>query len=322
MSAPGPRTYALVGHPLDFSLSPAMHTAAFAAHGINARYILRPTRPGTLEVVLTALRAGELDGVNITVPHKVAAAQLVEDESGVVRRIGAVNTIVRDPAGFWRGENTDASGFLHVLRRMRLDDGRERRAVVLGAGGAARAVVGVLLQAGYAVRVHNRSSARAAVLASHLNRHFPGSMIGTAPADVDAIRSSVLGQGERPRSDHERPTLVVNATPIGAGAGSTDSPWPLDTPWPAEVALIDLVAWPPESALVHHARAAGAVAEGGLEMLVAQAAAAFRLWTGEAAPIRTMRRAAMEAIAEVDSTGADGGSGAAGDAHDGSEGRR
>lgn len=344
----GTRTYALVGHPLGFSLSPAMHEAAFAAHGIDARYVLRPTPPDALDAVFDALRSGELDGVNVTVPHKVAAASLVEDESGVVRRIGAVNTILRTGDGFWRGENTDVAGFLHVLRRLRLDDGRAKRAVVLGAGGAARAVVAVLLQAGYAVRVLNRSSARAAVLAGHLQRHFPGAMLGTGPADIEAIVSSILGRegrkgraapgdpglGDGPSHAHDpgpvvspnpahdpsrgpsplpdrdpgrppsvagdpdRPALVVNATPVGAGLGSSESPWPLDMPWPAEVALVDLVAWPPESALVHHARACGATAEGGLEMLVAQAAAAFRLWTGQAAPIRTMRRAAMEAIAD------------------------
>ncbi len=316
-----PRTYALVGYPLGFSLSPAMHTAAFAAHGIRARYVLRPTPPGALGDVFDALRSGELDGVNVTVPHKVAAAQMVEDESGVVKRIGAVNTIVRDQAGFWRGENTDATGFVHVLRRMRLDDGRGRRGVVLGAGGAARAVVGVLLQAGFAVRVLNRSSARAAVLASHLNRHFPGALLSTGPFDVEVIKTAILGGdewvpellgddgnpalivGQRDPlasadadAGSRRPTLVVNTTSLGAGLGSVESPWPLDTKWPNEVALIDLVAWPPESALVLYARESGAIAEGGLEMLVAQAAASFRLWTGEAAPIRTMRKAALEAI--------------------------
>ena len=297
------QTYALVGHPLKFSLSPAMHMAAFEAHGIDARYILRPTPPGALPDVLEALRAGKLDGVNVTVPHKVAAAQLVEDESGVVRRIGAVNTIVRDEAGFWRGENTDATGFFHVLRRLRMDNGRGQRAVVLGAGGAARAVVGVLLQAGYAVDVHNRSSARAAVLASHLNRHFPGALLRTALFDESTIRASIAGEMARPAPVGVsligvRPALVVNATPLGAGSGGSESPWPLDTEWPADVALIDLIAWPPETALVLHAQKSGANAQGGLEMLVSQAAAAFRLWTGTAAPLRTMRSAAIKALEE------------------------
>jgi len=274
--------YALVGWPLGFSLSPAMHQAAFDALGMDARYVLRPTPPGAFGEVMDALRAGELAGVNVTVPHKVAAANLVEDESGVVRRVGAVNTIVRSPEGFWRGENTDASGVLHVLRRRGLDDGRGRRAVVLGAGGAARAVVGVLLQAGYGVDILNRSSARAALVAAHLNRHFPGARLATGPLNAATVVARTAGAA-----------LLVNATPVG-GAGAPDaSPWPVDVPVPAETTVIDLVAWPVETALVRHALASGAPAEGGLEMLVAQAAQAFRLWTGSAAPMEVMRGAVV-----------------------------
>lgn len=282
-------TYALVGWPLGHSLSPAMHQAAFDALGIDARYVLRPTPPGAFGEVMDALRAGELAGVNVTVPHKVAAALAVEDESGVVRRVGAVNTIVRTPEGFWRGENTDAAGFLHVLRRRGLDDGRGRRAVVLGAGGAARAVGGVLLQAGYAVQILARSSGTAAVAASHLARHVPGARVGTGPLEPAGIVARV-GQGAGGA------TLLVNATPIGSGALEGQSPWPLDVAVPAGVTVIDLVAWPVETVLVRHARASGAAAEGGLEMLVAQAAHAFRLWTGRGLPLETMRVAARAAM--------------------------
>jgi shikimate dehydrogenase len=290
-------TYALLGHPLRFSLSPAMHAAAFEDAGLDATYVLRPTpaEPGerALREAFEALRAGRLAGANVTVPHKVAARHLVEDESGVVTRVGAVNTIVRRPDGLLCGENTDASGFLHVLRGMGLDQGHGRLALLLGAGGAARAVAGVLLQAGWRVTVLNRSTGRAAVLASHMIRHFHGAVLSTGSLDPDDVTRRA---GEA--------ALVVNATPIGAAPAPdrapqpTDSasPWPLDRPWPAELALIDLVAWPTETVLVHHARAAGAPAEGGLGLLVAQAAASFRLWTGRPAPLALMRAAAEAEI--------------------------
>jgi shikimate dehydrogenase len=287
--------YALLGHPLPFSLSPAMHAAAFAHAGLDATYELRPTptAPGepALRAAFADLRAGRLSGANVTVPHKVAARHMVEDESGVVTRVGAVNTIVRRPDGLLCGENTDASGFLHVLRGMDLDQGHGRRALLLGAGGAARAVAGVLLQAGWQVTVLNRSSGRAAVLASHMIRHFHGAVLSTGPLNPEQV--------QRRSADV---ALVVNATPIGAGAHDapphpTASPWPLSRPWPAELALIDLVAWPTETVLVRHARASGARAEGGLGMLVAQAAASFRLWTGLPAPLEVMRAAAEAEIA-------------------------
>lgn len=288
--------YALIGHPLRFSLSPAMHNAALAEAGLDARYELRPTQlePGerALRAVFDELRAGDLAGANITVPHKVAARHLVEDESGVVTRVGAVNTVVRRPDGLLRGENTDASGFLHVLRGLDLDQGFGRRALLLGAGGAARAVAGVLLQAGWQVEVFNRSSGRAAVLASHMIRHFHGAVLSTGPLDPERVVAKA-----------QEAALLVNATPIGAapvdGVESLPpaSPWPLSTPWPRDLSLIDLIAWPTESALVHHARDAGAVAEGGLGMLVAQAAASFRLWTDRPAPLATMHAAAEAELA-------------------------
>lgn len=279
-------TYALLGHPLSFSLSPAMHRAAFRARGIDARYELRPTPPEGLRDALEALRRGDLAGANVTIPHKVAAAQLVEDESGVVRRVGAVNTILRTPEGFLRGENTDASGFLHVLRGLGMDDGRGRRAALLGAGGAARAVGGVLLQAGYALDVLNRSAGRSGVLASQLYRHFRGAMINTAPFD----EATILELGARA-------DLLVNATPLGAAPEVEASPWPRSAPIPASLTVIDLVAWPTDTALVWHAREGGARAEGGLGMLVAQAARSFQLWTGQAPPLAEMRAAAEAALA-------------------------
>jgi len=317
--------YALIGHPLEFSLSPVLHNAAFAHLGIDASYWLRPTPPAALGDVMRDLRAGDLAGVNVTVPHKVAAALLVEEESDDVRTTGAVNTIVRSPDGFWRGENTDLVGFRHALGQLgmlgKLRDGGEpdmppapsgggrsepARALVLGAGGAARAVAVVLLRAGYRVELLNRGSARAGVAAAHIYRHMPGALLDTGP-----LRRSDLPR----RADGA--ALLVNATPVGARAEPPrpdetsqsvdgDCPWPDGVPFPTELAVIELVAWPPETELVRRALAAGAPAVGGLGMLVAQAAAAFGLWTAERAPIEVMRAAAEAALAQHGATGLQG----------------
>ncbi len=308
-------TYALVGWPLGFSLSPAMHNAAFAALGIAARYVLLPTVRDDLPGVFDALRAGALSGANITVPHKVHARRLLDDESDLATAIGAVNTIVRGPDGL-RGENTDPAGFSRALEGVDMPNGRGKRAIVLGAGGAARAVVHVLLAVGYSATILSRSTSQSGVLAAQLYRAYPGARLATAPLIPEVIATTAA-----------RADLLVNATPVGSASTTCDRPepkgmlapepsrahaatlpdehpaslhrrtpvslWPIDRPLPAHLTVIDLVAWPPETALVAQARAAGARAIGGFEMLLGQAAEAFTLWTGQPAPVDIMRSAGL-----------------------------
>jgi len=281
-------TYALVGWPLGFSLSPALHNAAFAATGIDARYVLRPTAPAELHTVVHALREGELAGANVTVPHKVEIRRVLDDESELATAIGAVNTIVHTPAGL-RGENTDPVGFRHALEAVEALDGRGKRAIVLGAGGAARAAVHTLLRAGYAVKILSRGSAQSGVLAAQLYRAHPGALLATGPLTPEGIAAEAVSAD-----------LLINATPVGSGP-ATQMPaalWPVDVAIPAHLTVVDLVAWPLETSLVTHARASGARASGGFEMLLGQAAHAFTLWTGLPAPTEAMRSAAFSAAAE------------------------
>lgn len=277
------QVFALLGWPLGFSLSPAMHNAGFAAAGVAATYVLRPTAPEDLPAAMDALRRGELAGVNLTVPHKTAVRQLVDDESDLVTAIGAANTIVRTVDGLC-AENTDVPGFLGMMRSLELHDGRGQRAVVLGAGGGARAVVYALAAAGYDVTVLSRSTAQAGVIAGHISRAVPGAVLATGWLTPETV------VGEAGRAD-----LLVNATPVGGVAASGVSLWPEACPVPRRLTVIDIVAWPPETRLVAQARADGACAAGGLEMLLGQAAAAFELWTGRPAPIEVMRAAARNA---------------------------
>jgi shikimate dehydrogenase len=277
--------YALLGWPQGSGLSGAMHNAAFAAAGIAATYEDRPTPPESLADGVAELRAGHLAGASVTVPHKVAIRRLLDDEDPLVTTLGAVNTVVRTPDGLV-GHNTDVGGAHAAIAELLPGRGRGRAAVVLGAGGAARAVVHVLLAEGYAVRVLNRASGRSGTLAAAAWRAHRNGVLATGPYTPAALTAAAADAD-----------LLVNATPVGSPPDTTASPWPAGVPLPAHLAVLDLVAWPAETRLVAAARAAGCRAAGGQTMLLHQAAAAFTLWTGQAAPVDVMRGALDAALA-------------------------
>ncbi|MEJ2210271.1 MAG: shikimate dehydrogenase [Anaerolineae bacterium] len=270
----------LLGWPVAHSVSPAMHNAAFRALGLPWHYDLLPVPPDELAAAVAGLEGRGFCGANVTVPHKEAALGLVDEADAGARAIGAVNTLVRRGDG-WLGTNTDAAGFVAALR----DGGFEpagRQALVLGAGGAARAVVHALAGAGCAVIVHNRTAERAARLCADLG----------AAAEVPlAVAQSLTGL------DPDAVDLLVNATPLGQWPAAGGSPWPQSLPLPAHWTVFDLVYNPLETRLLARARAAGAIAVDGLEMLVHQGALSFTLWTGRAAPLDVMRAAARQAVA-------------------------
>jgi shikimate dehydrogenase len=262
-----------MGSPVRHSLSPAMHNAAFAALGLDWAYVAFEVRPGDVPAALAGARALGLGGLSVTIPHKGAVASEVDELSAAARAVGAVNTVVPLADGRLRGDNTDGAGFLASLADEGFDP-RGRRCLVVGAGGAARAVVYALAQAGAAeVAVVNRSQDRAesaAALAASAGR------VG-APADAAAA------------------DLVVNATPLGL-AGSDPRTLPPGSAHlgPGQL-VVDLVPNPAETPFLVAARDRGARVAGGLGMLVHQGALAFELWTGRAAPVAVMRAAAVQA---------------------------
>ena len=158
----------LIGWPVEHSVSPAMHNAAFDALGLRWRYTLLPTPPGKVKAALAELRAQGYRGANVTVPHKRAVMPHLDEITGAARAIGAVNTIVAR-AGRLIGHNTDGDGFLTALREAGFEPAG-RPALVLGAGGAARAVVHALAQPGGTVAIINRTAQRAPEPAHHLGR--------------------------------------------------------------------------------------------------------------------------------------------------------
>ncbi|MFN2506560.1 MAG: shikimate dehydrogenase [Acidimicrobiales bacterium] len=267
------RLAAVIGHPVRHSPSPAMHNAAFRALGLDWAYLAFDVEPGQVPGVLTGMRSLGIAGLSVTIPHKEAVMEGVDRLSPLAEAVGAVNTVVLEPGGTLRGENTDGPGFLRALHDDEGFDPAGRRCLVVGAGGAARAVVKVLAdEEASEVVVVNRTPARAeAVAALAGSRGRVGTAADVAEAD-----------------------LVVNATPFGMAGSDLARALPLD---PARLGpgqlVIDLVPNPSVTPLVEAARAAGAVAVNGLGMVVHQAAIAFRLWTGQDAPVAVMSAAAL-----------------------------
>ena len=268
----------LLAHPAGHSLSPVMHDAAFAALGLDGRYEAWDVRPAALPAALERLRASStLFGANVSVPHKLAVLPLLDEVSAEADRLGAVNTIVRHDRRLL-GHNTDAAGLAAALRELErpLDPGR---AVVLGAGGAARAAVAVFVDAGCSVLVHNRNADRAAALV----RAWRGAG-DVAEVDAAHLPAAVA-----------RADWLVNATSVGMAGGAAGSPLPAGV-LPERGAVVDLVYGPTPTPLVVAARAAGLATQDGRAMLVHQGAAAFTAWTGHQAPLSVMRTALEQAL--------------------------
>ncbi|HFC09280.1 MAG TPA: shikimate dehydrogenase [Chloroflexi bacterium] len=273
---PSPRTFyalGLLGYPLSHSRSPELHRGFLRRCGLAGEYRLYEVPPGHPEALrahLEALRREEIHGLNVTIPHKQRVLPWLDDFTPAAAAIGAVNTLWADHGRLW-GDNTDAPGFLHDLQaHFGAWATRPHRALVLGAGGAARAVTYALLQAGWEVTVAARQPAQAATLCAALKAaasHPSGALCRPLPW---AQRATLLPP----------PDLIVNATPLGMAPRAETSPWPSAAAFPPQARVYDLVYNPAETRLLQQARAAGLAAANGWGMLVAQAALAFRRWTG------------------------------------------
>jgi shikimate dehydrogenase len=259
--------------------------AGFDALGLPFTYTPWEVTLEELPAAVNALRTGERVGANVTVPYKETVMPLLDRVDPQAARIGAVNTIVRGPDGL-TGYNTDAPGFLRSLRDDGGFDPRGAQVLLLGAGGAARAVAFALADAGAAsLTISNRSRERAARLAADLAGE------GMPPvAVVDWLPASL-----QPATESAR--LIVNSTTLGMLHSAGERQSPLDAVQiPAGVLVADLVYNPLRTPLLLAAEAAGARALGGLPMLVYQGAEAFRLWTGVDAPVAVMMDAARRAL--------------------------
>jgi len=263
-----------------------MQQAAFDHYGLAVRYEAWETPPSELPARLAGLHAPEVLGSNVTVPHKQAVMAAMAEIEREAAAVGAVNTIV-NREGRLLGYNTDVAGCLRALREEADCRPRGRRALLLGAGGAARAVAYGLLREGVrSLAIANRSADRARTLAREM-----ASLWASAPVRVVAWQEAALAAAAR-ESD-----VIVNATTLGMWHGPAEGETPLAAEAiPAGAAVLDLVYNPPDTPLLQAARAAGATAINGLPMLVYQGAESFRLWTGLEAPVEAMRAAAAGAL--------------------------
>jgi shikimate dehydrogenase len=263
----------VMGWPVSHSLSPRLHGYWLESYGIAGRYDAIAVTPEAFARTFRALPAAGYAGVNITVPHKEAALAAVDEADGIAKRIGAVNTVVVKPGGTVWGTNTDAFGFLENLKAGAPSfDVRGGPAVVLGAGGAARAVVVALLDAGApAIRLINRTAARAEALAADI----------AGPVRVAAWRARADALGDA--------ALLVNATTLGM-QGQPPLDIILDA-LPASAVVTDIVYAPLETALLKNARAKGCTAVDGIGMLLHQARPGFEAWFGVAPEVTPELRA-------------------------------
>ncbi len=301
------RIVGVIGWPIEHSISPPMHTAAFRALGLDWRYLPFAVHPSRLGEAVAGVRALGLRGVNVTVPHKEGLLSLVDRLTPAAKAIGAVNTVIVEQDGALLGHNTDAQGFLRALRDAGFRPagvGASVSAIVLGAGGAARAIVYALARAGCQVTILNRTPERAVALAATLTAAV------SSPAGAGEDRGELSGGPldiDTLRREAGRVQLVVNATSAGMWPGIESTPWPESLPFPSGALLYDLVYNPPETRLMQQARQTGASGVGGLGMLVHQGAEAFRLWTGIDPPTDVMRALRACASQPETSTGIYGG---------------
>jgi shikimate dehydrogenase len=275
-TAPGAGRVALLAHPAGHSVSPAMQRAAIEASGLDATYDAFDVPPSELAAAVASLRRDPWWGANVTVPHKTAVVPWIDELSPAARRLGAVNTIVRRGERLV-GDNTDLPGFARALGDLRIGLAGGH-VVVVGAGGAARAVVAALADAGARIALFNRSPDRARALVEAL------ALPGVALLSSGALADAVVGCD-----------LLVQTTTVGMDGGPLGSPLP-DGLLPERGAVVDLVYRPAVTPLLAAALAAGLPAQNGLPMLVYQGALSFEAWTGVAAPVDAMGSAAEAAL--------------------------
>lgn len=277
------RRVVLIGHPVGHSLSGSMQQAAFDAAGVDARYELWDRAPLELPDAIAEIRAEEFLGANVTIPHKEKAVPLVDKTTDEAHATGAVNTITKDGKRLI-GHNTDVAGFTYALDALVGKQKMPRQAVVLGAGGGARAVVFGLVREGFQrVVVFNRHLHRGEGLVRFFGRSAAHMELRAMPWHESVLEAEL-----------SKTKVLVNATSVGLDPNDTPIPGELIPP---DLLVLDLIYNPAPTRLMREAEAAGCQVMNGEGMLLYQGAAAFELWTGTPAPLALMREKLTEAIA-------------------------
>jgi shikimate dehydrogenase len=271
------------GHPVAENPTIVMQEAAFQALNLNWRYLTIEVYPEDLADAFKGLRAMNFQGINLTIPHKVEVLKYLDEVAADAKLMGAVNTVRREGQKLI-GENTDGKGFLRSLREDAQVDPAGKRVVVLGAGGAARAMTVELALAGSAhLTIVNRSAARGQALVALLNEQTP------VKAD--------FAQWAGPYAVPTHTDVLVNATSIGLFPNINDKPDLVYNTITANMTVCDVIPNPPHTPFLKEAEARGAQTLDGLGMLVYQGAIGFKMWTGLDAPVAVMQEALAKAFA-------------------------
>jgi shikimate dehydrogenase len=270
------------GHPVAENPTVFMQEAAFKELGLNWRYLTIEVFPEDLADAMKGLRAFNMRGINLTIPHKVEVLKYLDEVAQDARLMGAVNTVRRDGQKLI-GENTDGKGFLRSLIEDAHEDPKGKRVVVLGAGGAARAITVELALAGTAhITIVNRSMERGMELTSLLNDRTP----------MQASFVQWKGTYEIPSETD----ILVNATPIGLFPDVDTKPSINYDTVTETVTVCDVIPNPPDTPFLREAEVRGAKTVNGLGMLVYQGAIGFKMWTGLDAPLKVMKKALRGAL--------------------------
>jgi len=274
----------LIGYPLGHSVSPAMHNAAFKKLGLDFEYVPFEVEAEDLPEALTGFRALHVAGFNVTIPHKETIVPLLDDVTKLARIIGAVNTVVNQE-GTLIGYNTDGAGFIDSLKEDARIDPKGKSVVVLGAGGASRALAVMLAESNAkSLAITDIQGKKSKDLAEYIGSYFEIHCSFVAP-DSPELQAAI--------NDAE---ILVNSTPIGMHPQVDQNPLSEKIKLHPKLLVYDLVYNPSETNLIKTAKAAGARTCSGLGMLVRQGALAFTLWTGHEAPIDVMYKAAKSAL--------------------------
>lgn len=281
------KVFGIFGHPVSHSFSPRMHNAAFSHLGLDCVYVPFDVEPSSLGSSTRAINSLSISGVNITIPHKQAIIPFLDEISPEAKLTGAVNTVA-NVGGALRGYNTDVGGFLRALREELDFEPQGTQIALIGAGGAARAVLTGLCMRGVSkITIVNRTIERAAGLVQEYSSSFDSIRFEVCALDDKGLLEETLSNVD----------LVVNAT-SGGMKGAGDLMLPLESLGKSLNAslnpgarVFDLVYNPIDTELVIKARALGLRAVSGLGMLIYQGAESFEVWTGQSAPIEVMRKA-------------------------------
>ncbi len=279
------RLCGIIGDPIEHTMSPVMHNAAFREIGIDYLYVPFRVKKEELGKAIEGMRALNFRGLNVTIPHKVAVLQFMDELDPLAKKIDAVNTI-DNVDGVLKGYNTDATGFLQALLERGIEP-EGKKVVILGAGGASRAISFILADSGAHLVILNRLLELdwAEELANRISQSFN--------KEVEALELNK----ENLARVLDKADILVNTTSVGMSPSIDQTPVPADLLRP-DLTVYDIVYNPIKTRLLREAEVAGAETIGGLDMLVWQGVLAFEKWTGLKAPVKLMKEEATKLLEE------------------------